>query len=126
MQLLPRRGREGIGRLLKADKVLAEPDKAARAAYEDRAAHSEPARPGASPRTRPSRGRERAGAELGSGGREQRREREPEHGHEADLVAAVLERLGHHRVGEHAEDRPAGERLDAGDDRSSEASPSSW
>jgi NADP-dependent 3-hydroxy acid dehydrogenase YdfG len=42
LQLLPRRGREAVARLLKADKVLAEPDKAARAAYEDRAAHSEP------------------------------------------------------------------------------------
>jgi NADP-dependent 3-hydroxy acid dehydrogenase YdfG len=43
MQLLPRGGREGIARLLKADKVLAEPDTAARADYEERAAHSEPA-----------------------------------------------------------------------------------
>lgn len=43
MQLLPRGGREAIARLLKADKVLAEPDKAKRAAYEDRAARSEPA-----------------------------------------------------------------------------------
>ena len=39
---LPRRAREVIGRLLKVDKVLAEPDQAKRAAYEDRAAHSEP------------------------------------------------------------------------------------
>jgi len=39
---LPRRAREAIGRLLKVDKVLAEPDQAKRAAYEDRAAHSEP------------------------------------------------------------------------------------
>jgi NADP-dependent 3-hydroxy acid dehydrogenase YdfG len=39
---LPRRAREVIGRLLKADKVLAEPDRAQRAAYEDRAARSEP------------------------------------------------------------------------------------
>ncbi len=43
MQLLPRSAREGIGRLLKADKVLADADPNARAAYEDRAAHSEPA-----------------------------------------------------------------------------------
>ena len=43
MNLLPRGGREGIARLLKADKVLAEPDTRVRAAYEDRAAHSEPA-----------------------------------------------------------------------------------
>jgi NADP-dependent 3-hydroxy acid dehydrogenase YdfG len=43
MSLLPRGGRERIGRLLKADKVLAETDQQARAAYEDRAAHSEPA-----------------------------------------------------------------------------------
>ena len=50
LNLLPRGGREGIARLLKADKVLAEADKRVRAAYEDRAAHSEPAldAPGAS------------------------------------------------------------------------------
>ncbi len=42
MQLLPRRGREAIGRLLNVDKVLAEPNKAERAAYEARAARSEP------------------------------------------------------------------------------------
>jgi NAD(P)-dependent dehydrogenase (short-subunit alcohol dehydrogenase family) len=40
MNLMPRRGREAIGRLLNADKVLAEPDRAKRAAYEERAAHS--------------------------------------------------------------------------------------
>jgi NADP-dependent 3-hydroxy acid dehydrogenase YdfG len=43
MQLLPRAGREGVARLLKADRVLAEPDPAERASYEERAAHSEPA-----------------------------------------------------------------------------------
>ncbi len=43
MQMLPRGGREAIGRALKADKVLAETDSQVRAAYEDRAAHSEPA-----------------------------------------------------------------------------------
>jgi NADP-dependent 3-hydroxy acid dehydrogenase YdfG len=43
MTLLPRGARESIGRMLKADKVLAEADHGARAAYEDRAAHSEPA-----------------------------------------------------------------------------------
>ncbi len=43
MNLLPRGAREAIARLLKADKVLAEPDTRVRAAYEDRAAHSEPA-----------------------------------------------------------------------------------
>jgi NADP-dependent 3-hydroxy acid dehydrogenase YdfG len=42
MTLVPRRGREAIARFLKADKVLAEADPAQRAAYEDRAAHSEP------------------------------------------------------------------------------------
>jgi short-subunit dehydrogenase len=42
MQLLPRNAREGLGRALKADKVLAQPDKAQRAAYEARAARSEP------------------------------------------------------------------------------------
>jgi short-subunit dehydrogenase len=43
LNVLPRGGREAIGRLLKADKVLMETDQQARAAYEDRAAHSEPA-----------------------------------------------------------------------------------
>jgi NADP-dependent 3-hydroxy acid dehydrogenase YdfG len=42
LQVLPRGWREGLGRALKIDKVLAEPDRAARATYEDRAAHSEP------------------------------------------------------------------------------------
>jgi NADP-dependent 3-hydroxy acid dehydrogenase YdfG len=42
LQLLPRSGREAVARFLKADRVLAEADRAARAAYEDRAAHSEP------------------------------------------------------------------------------------
>lgn len=41
MNLVPRRGREAIARLLKADDILATPDKGARAAYEDRAAHSQ-------------------------------------------------------------------------------------
>ena len=48
MTLLPRGARESVGRMLKADKVLAEADPNARANYEDRAAHSEPGRePGA-------------------------------------------------------------------------------
>jgi NADP-dependent 3-hydroxy acid dehydrogenase YdfG len=42
MSLLPRRGREAVARALKADKVLDQRDDAARAAYELRAAHSEP------------------------------------------------------------------------------------
>jgi NADP-dependent 3-hydroxy acid dehydrogenase YdfG len=42
LQLLPRGGREAVGRLLNVDKVLAQPDRAQRAAYEERAAHSEP------------------------------------------------------------------------------------
>jgi NADP-dependent 3-hydroxy acid dehydrogenase YdfG len=40
MQVIPRRGREAVARLLKADKILAEPDRGTRASYEDRAAHS--------------------------------------------------------------------------------------
>ena len=40
--LLPRSGREGMGRLLRADKVLDAADSNARKAYELRAAHSEP------------------------------------------------------------------------------------
>jgi NADP-dependent 3-hydroxy acid dehydrogenase YdfG len=43
LQLLPRGGREWVGRMLNADKVLADADPVARAAYEERAAHSEPA-----------------------------------------------------------------------------------
>jgi short-subunit dehydrogenase len=42
MGLLPRRGREGVARLLKADRVLLEADANARRGYELRAAHSEP------------------------------------------------------------------------------------
>lgn len=42
MALVPRRGREAIARFLKADQILADADPTARAAYEDRAAHSEP------------------------------------------------------------------------------------
>jgi NADP-dependent 3-hydroxy acid dehydrogenase YdfG len=43
MNLLPRRGREAIARLLKADDVLSAPDRAARAGYEDRASKSKSA-----------------------------------------------------------------------------------
>ncbi len=42
MGLLPRRGRDALGRAVKADKVLAQRDDAARRAYELRAARSEP------------------------------------------------------------------------------------
>jgi len=44
-QLLPRRAAEGIGRALKADRVLFNADRAARSDYELRAAHSEPGLP---------------------------------------------------------------------------------
>jgi hypothetical protein len=37
--MMPRRWRDGIARAMHADKVLAEVDEAARAAYEDRARH---------------------------------------------------------------------------------------
>jgi NADP-dependent 3-hydroxy acid dehydrogenase YdfG len=51
MGLMPRRGRDAIARVLKADKVLAERDDAARRAYELRAARSEPGlEPGANGR----------------------------------------------------------------------------
>ena len=43
INLLPRGGREWVGRALKADKVLAETDQSVRASYEDRAARSKPA-----------------------------------------------------------------------------------
>jgi NAD(P)-dependent dehydrogenase (short-subunit alcohol dehydrogenase family) len=40
--LLPRGAREGLGRLMKVDKLMTEVDHGARHAYEERAAHSEP------------------------------------------------------------------------------------
>ncbi|MGV1050381.1 MAG: SDR family oxidoreductase [Solirubrobacterales bacterium] len=42
LQLLPRGAREGIGRLMKVDKLMLEVDHGARRAYEERAAKSEP------------------------------------------------------------------------------------
>ena len=47
MALVPRRGREAIAKGLKADKILAEPDHAVRAAYEERAAKNPPSHEGA-------------------------------------------------------------------------------
>ncbi|HEX3173989.1 MAG TPA: SDR family oxidoreductase [Solirubrobacterales bacterium] len=41
--LLPRGAREAVGRFMKVDKLMTEVDHGARRAYEDRAAHSEPA-----------------------------------------------------------------------------------
>jgi len=43
MSVLPRGGREGITRAMKADQVLSKPDATKRLAYENRAAHSAPA-----------------------------------------------------------------------------------
>jgi NADP-dependent 3-hydroxy acid dehydrogenase YdfG len=40
MNTVPRRGREAIGRAIGVDKILSQPDKQTRAAYEDRASHS--------------------------------------------------------------------------------------
>jgi len=42
LSLVPRSGREKMAKVLKADKILAEPDQAARAAYEERAAKGGP------------------------------------------------------------------------------------
>jgi NADP-dependent 3-hydroxy acid dehydrogenase YdfG len=42
MSVLPRPAREAVARFLKADRILVEVDTAGRAAYEERAAHSEP------------------------------------------------------------------------------------
>lgn len=42
MSILPRGGREGLTRAMKADQVLNKPDPAKRLAYENRAAHSSP------------------------------------------------------------------------------------
>jgi hypothetical protein len=41
--VIPRRVREAVARALKADQALLKTDRAARAAYEARAAHSAPA-----------------------------------------------------------------------------------
>ena len=43
------------------------------------------------------------------------RDRESERRHRPDQVAAVLVGLGHHRVGEHGEDRTCREGKDEGD-----------
>jgi len=37
------------------------------------------------------------------------RDREPERRRDSDPLAAIVERLGHHRVGEHGEDRTCSE-----------------
>ena len=42
LTLMPRGAREGLGRLMKVDKLMTEVDHGARRAYEERAAHSEP------------------------------------------------------------------------------------
>ena len=47
MNTVPRRGREAIARMLKADDILATPDRGARAAYEERAAGSQSEQAGA-------------------------------------------------------------------------------
>ena len=44
------------------------------------------------------------------------RDGESKRRHDADELAAVLVRLGHHRVGEHRQDRARGERENEGDD----------
>jgi NADP-dependent 3-hydroxy acid dehydrogenase YdfG len=49
MNLLPRSGRDGLSRALKADQVLAQIDTGKRAAYELRASHSDPALDAADP-----------------------------------------------------------------------------
>ena len=65
MNLVPRRGREAIVKALRADKVLAEADSAARRQYEDRAAHSEPGlEPGAEGAEAKAAGAERAAGDA--------------------------------------------------------------
>ena len=55
MNLLPRRGREAVGRALRVDKVLAGADASARQGYELRAAHSDPGlEPGSEAKRLPS------------------------------------------------------------------------
>jgi len=51
---LPRSMREGIGRLMKVDKLMTEVDHSARRRYEERAAASEPGAPESEPETAPS------------------------------------------------------------------------
>jgi NADP-dependent 3-hydroxy acid dehydrogenase YdfG len=64
MNLLPRSGREAVARGLKADKVLAGADPAARRGYELRAAHSEPGlEPGQEPKRLTSGGSASGGAQ---------------------------------------------------------------
>ncbi len=55
--LLPRRAAEGVARAIKADRVLFDPDRGARAGYELRASHSEPGLPPAAqaPQLKPPR-----------------------------------------------------------------------
>jgi NAD(P)-dependent dehydrogenase (short-subunit alcohol dehydrogenase family) len=45
VRLLPRPAREAIGRLLKVDRIMIDADRGRRAAYEERAARSEPSKP---------------------------------------------------------------------------------
>ena len=51
--LLPRGWREGLGRLMKVDKLMTEVDHGARHAYEERAAASEPGT-GSAPQSAPA------------------------------------------------------------------------
>ena len=60
---LPRRAREAIGRFMNVDKVLAEPDRAERASYEERAARSEP---GLEPEAAPPAEKEPVHSQSGS------------------------------------------------------------
>jgi NADP-dependent 3-hydroxy acid dehydrogenase YdfG len=57
--ILPRRMREGIGRAMKADRIMLEADHSARRSYEIRAAHSEP---GLEPADEPGQLTEKAGS----------------------------------------------------------------
>lgn len=52
--LMPRAWREGLGRLMKVDKLMTEVDHGARRHYEERAAASEPAASGSEPETTPA------------------------------------------------------------------------
>ena len=63
LQIVPRRGREAIGRALQIDRALLDADRDARAVYEARAAASAPARrAGARDRLAPSGRSARAAA----------------------------------------------------------------
>ncbi len=66
--LLPRRAAESVARAIKADRVLFDPDRGARAGYELRASHSEPGLPPATETPQLPPARDAASEEVPSAG----------------------------------------------------------